>query len=349
MSLRAELRVTRGDFDLDIAFTVAPGEVVALLGPNGAGKTTALRALAGLTPLSQGRIELDTEVWDEPPARFVPAERRAIGVVFQDYLLFANMTALDNVAFGLQARGLPRATARQRAAGWLDRVGLTSHAAAKPRSLSGGQAQRVALARALATDPALLLLDEPLAALDASTRLQVRAELGHHLADFGGHTVLVTHDPLDAMVLADRLVIIENGHVVQDGPPAEVAQRPRTDYVANLVGLNLYRGVAQGTSVTLTTGGTLTIAEPADGEVYLAFPPSAVALYPQPPVGSPRNTWQTTVSGVEQHAHLTRIRLDGVPTVLAEVIPATVAALKLQAGMRLWASVKATEIRVYPA
>ncbi|WP_336083008.1 ABC transporter ATP-binding protein [Nocardia sp. SSK8] len=349
MSLDAELRIAQGDFTLDIAFTVAPGEVVALLGPNGAGKTTALRALAGLTPLTEGRIRLDERIWDAPPARFVPAEHRAVGVVFQDYLLFATMTALDNVAFGLQARGTHRKLARQHAAGWLERVGLGQHAAAKPRSLSGGQAQRVALARALATDPALLLLDEPLAALDASTRLQVRAELGHHLADFPGHTVLVTHDPLDAMVLADRLVIIENGRVVQEGPPAEVAQRPRTDYVANLVGLNLYRGVADGTSVKLADGGVLTIPESTTGPVYLAFPPSAVALYPEPPVGSPRNTWETTVAGVEQHAHLTRIRLAGSPAVLAEVTPATVADLRVQSGMRLWASVKATEIRTYPA
>lgn len=349
MSLDAHLRITQGDFSLDIAFTAAPGEVVALLGPNGAGKTTALRALAGLTPLTEGHLRLDGRAWDEPPARFVPAERRAVGVVFQDYLLFATMSALDNVAFGLQARGTSRKLARARAAAWLQRVGLAEYAAAKPRSLSGGQAQRVALARALATDPALLLLDEPLAALDASTRLQVRAELGHHLADFGGHTVLVTHDPLDAMVLADRLVIIEHGRVVQEGPPAEVAQRPRTDYVANLVGLNLYRGVATGTTVTLGTGGAFTIAEPADGPVHLAFAPSAVALYPEPPAGSPRNTWPVVVTGVEQHAHLTRIRLSGTPAVLAEVTPATVADLRLQSGMRLWASVKATEIRTYPA
>ncbi|NEW30668.1 ABC transporter ATP-binding protein, partial [Nocardia cyriacigeorgica] len=148
--------------------------------------------------------------------------------------------------------------------------------------------------------------DEPLAALDASTRVQVRAELAHHLADFPGHTVLVTHDPFDAMVLADRLVIIENGTVVQQGAPSEVARRPRTDYVAHLVGLNLYRGTATGTSVDLDGGGSFTIAEPADGAVYVAFPPNAVSLYPQRPQGSPRNTWQVTVAGLEEHAHLTR-------------------------------------------
>ncbi|MGW5309955.1 ABC transporter ATP-binding protein [Nocardia thailandica] len=349
MTLRASLGVDRGAFALDIAFEVAPGEVVALLGPNGAGKTTALRALAGLTPLDHGVVALDDQLWDEPPGRFVPPEHRRAGVVFQDYLLFATMSAVENVAFGLRARGRRRAAARAEAARWLDRVGLGGHLDARPRALSGGQAQRVALARALATDPAVLLLDEPLAALDAGTRLRVRAELGHHLADFAGHTVLVTHDPLDAMVLADRLVIIENGRIVQEGAPTEVARRPRTDYVANLVGLNLYRGVADRTTVTVADGGAFTVAEPARGPVYLAFPPSAVALYPEPPVGSPRNTWPVTVAGVEQHAHLTRIRLDGAPAVLAEVTPATVADLRVQSGLRLWASVKATEIRTYPA
>lgn len=349
MTLDAEIRVTRDKFELDIALSVAPGEVVALLGPNGAGKTTALRALAGLTPLTGGSIRLDENTWDAPPKLFIPADRRAIGVVFQDYLLFAHMSAQDNVAFGLRARGQHRRAARDRAKYWLDRVGLAEHLHAKPRALSGGQAQRVALARALATDPRLLLLDEPLAALDASTRLQVRSDLAHHLADYTGHTLLVTHDPLDAMVLADRLVIVENGSIIQEGPPGEVARRPRSDYVANLVGLNLYRGSAHGNAIDLDDGGALTVAEPAQGAVHVAFPPSAVSLHLEQPTGSPRNTWPVTVVGLEQHANTTRIRLDGSPSVLADVTPATVADLRLQIGAPLWAAVKATEIHTYPA
>ncbi len=349
MTLDAHLRIARGSFRLDVSVAVAPGEVVALLGPNGAGKTTALRALAGLTPLTAGAIRLDGETWDAPPEIFVPAERRRIGVVFQDYLLFAHLSALENVAFGLRARGHGRAAARERAAHWLERVGLAPQVGAKPRALSGGQAQRVALARALATDPALLLLDEPLAALDASTRLRVRSDLAHHLADYPGHTVLVTHDPLDAMVLADRLVIVEHGAVVQQGPPAEVAREPRSDYVANLVGLNLYQGTAQGTAVDLADEGSFTVAEPSRGPVHIAFAPSAVGLYPQPPAGSPRNAWPVTVAAIEQHAHTIRVRLDGAPAVLADVTPATVAELRLRPGVRLWAAVKATEIRAYPA
>ncbi|MBB5917397.1 molybdate transport system ATP-binding protein [Nocardia transvalensis] len=349
MTLRAELRVERDRFRLDIDLTAPAGEVVALLGPNGAGKTTALRALAGLLPLTGGSIAVADQVWDAPPSVFVPAERRRVGVVFQDYLLFQHLPAVENVAFGLRARGMRRAAARARATEWLDRVGLGEHARSTPRALSGGQAQRVALARALATDPALLLLDEPLAALDASTRIQVRADLAHHLRDYPGHTVLVTHDPLDAMVLADRLVILERGVVVQQGPPTEIARRPRSEYVANLVGLNLFRGTAAGTTVDVDNGGHVTVGSAAAGPVFLAFPPTAVSLYLDRPTGSPRNTWPVTLTGLEQHADLTRVRLDGAPPVLADVTPAAVADLRLRPGMRLWAAVKASEIHVYPA
>jgi len=349
MTLNADLHITRDSgFRLDLELTIAPGEVVALLGPNGAGKTTALRALAGLLPVTEGHIRLGDEVWDQPPSVFVPAEQRRIGVVFQDYLLFNHMTALENVAFGLRARGTARADARVTAQAWLDKVGLDGHSNTRPRKLSGGQAQRVALARALATDPGLLLLDEPLAALDASTRVHIRAELGRHLREYPGHTLLVTHDPLDAMVLADHLVIVEHGAVVQQGPPAQVARQPRTDYVAQLVGLNLYRGTARDTVVTLEDGGQLTIAEPAAGAVHVAFPPTAVSLHPQPPAGSPRNSWPVTVTHLEQHAHTVRVRLDGAPPVLADVTPATVAELRLAPGTPLYATVKATETTTYP-
>jgi molybdate transport system ATP-binding protein len=350
MTLHADLVIARDSgFRVELGLTIAPGEVVALLGPNGAGKTTALRALAGLLPLTNGRLRLDDQVWDEPPGVFVPTEQRRVGVVFQDYLLFNHMSALENVAFGLRARGTDRPAARAHARHWLDKVGLAGQLHTRPRALSGGQAQRVALARALAPDPGLLLLDEPLAALDAANRVHIRSELGRHLDEYPGHTLLVTHDPLDAMVLADRLVIIENGEVVQQGPPAQVARQPRTDYVAHLVGLNLYRGAAHGITVDLDEGGRLTIVEPATGPVYVAFPPAAVSLHPEPPVGSPRNSWPVTVADVEQHAHTVRVRLDGTPPVLADVTPAVIAELHLTPGTHLWATVKATETTTYPA
>jgi molybdate transport system ATP-binding protein len=231
-SLRARLVVRRPAFTLDVDLDAAAGEVIALLGPNGAGKSTALRALAGLTPLAAGgEVTLAGRALHR-----LPPERRPVGMVFPDYLLFPHLSALDNVAFGPRCAGLRRAAARRRAADWLDRVGLRDHARQRPAALSGGQAQRVALARALAREPRLLLLDEPLAALDASTRMEIRAQLGRHLTDFPGVAVLVTHDALDARELADRVVVIEAGRVVQHGSFARLAAEPRSPYVARLVG-----------------------------------------------------------------------------------------------------------------
>ncbi|MGW0194146.1 ABC transporter ATP-binding protein [Nonomuraea sp. NPDC003201] len=343
MTLQAHLVVSRPAFTLDIAFEVAAGEVVALLGPNGAGKTTALRALAGLVALSGGEIVLDGR--DLHP---LAAEQRPIGMVFQDYLLFPHLTALDNVAFGPRCQGVPKAEARRTAAVLLERVGLADRAAAKPRQLSGGQAQRVALARALAVRPSLLLLDEPLAALDAHTRLEIRSHLRRHLADFDGATVLVTHDPLDAMVLADRLIVIENGAVVQQGTPAEVARHPRTDYVARLVGLNLYRGVADGARVKVDEL-LLHTSERLDGPAFVAFPPAAVALYRTRPDGSPRNLWEARIEGIERHGDNVRVHLDGPITAFAAITPAALADLDLTPGQQIWASVKAGETHAYPA
>jgi molybdate transport system ATP-binding protein len=355
--LDARLLVERGSFRLDVRLRAAPGEVVALLGPNGAGKTTALRALAGLVPLSAdgsdndkgrggGRLRLDGVTLDR-----MPPEARPVGVVFQDYLLFPHLTALDNVAFGPRCRGASRAEARARAAEWLARLGLAEHAGAKPRRLSGGQAQRVALARALATRPRLLLLDEPLAALDARTRLEVRAELRRRLAEFEAVAVLVTHDPLDAMVLADRLVVVEDGHVVQEGPPADVARHPRTDYIARLVGLNLYRGEAEGHTVRLPGGGTtITTSEELSGPAFVAFPPGAVTLHSERPVGaSARNLWRCEVTGLETHADQIRADLTGDLRVLADLTTLSAARLNLHPGATVWATVKATQTHAYPA
>ncbi|MET0135374.1 MAG: ABC transporter ATP-binding protein [Kibdelosporangium sp.] len=350
MTLHADLTVQIDAFHLQAAFDVEPGTTLALLGPNGAGKSTSLRALAGLRPLTGGTIELGGRPLDDPErGLFVPPERRSVGVVFQDYLLFGHMSALDNVAFGLRARGERRREAQQKAAQWLDRIGLARQARHKPKELSGGQAQRVALARALATAPDLLLLDEPLAALDAATRVQIRAQLRQHLDDYEGATVLVTHDALDAMVLADRLLVLENGVVVQEGAPAEVARHPRTDYIATLVGLNLYRGVADGVTVRLDdNGGVLTTARPTQGAVFFAFRPTAVSLHRTRPDGSPRNTWQAEVAGIEQHADTVRVRLNGKPDLLADVTTAAVAELGLSPGRQVWVSVKATETHTYP-
>jgi molybdate transport system ATP-binding protein len=349
MSLDARIALRLGTLDLDVDLHVDSGEIVAILGPNGAGKSTLFRALSGLLPLQSGRIVLDGQVLDDTEAGVhIETADRPIGVVFQDYLLFNHLTALDNVAFGLRARGVPRKAARSAAAVWLDRVGLASLEAAKPRALSGGQAQRVALARALATEPRLLLLDEPLAALDATARVSMRSELRRQLARFAGTRLLVTHDPLDAMVLAERLVVLEGGRVTHDAGPTELSTRPRSRYVAELVGLNLWHGTARGNEVQLRTGGTLTIAEHLDGEVIVTVRPQAVAIDIDPPRGSARNVWPVTVDTIESAGDRVRVRLAGTPSAVAEVTPAAVAELGLDLGQSVWAELKASEISVYP-
>ncbi|MET8982213.1 ABC transporter ATP-binding protein [Streptomyces sp. NPDC004539] len=343
--LDARLVVERGAFRLDVALTAAPGDVVALLGPNGAGKTTALRALAGLVPLTDGHLRLDGAELDR-----TPPESRPVGVVFQDYLLFPHLSALDNVAFGPRCHGVGKAEARAQAAVWLERMGLSGHTAAKPRRLSGGQAQRVALARALATHPRLLLLDEPLAALDARTRLDVRTQLRRHLAEFEAVAVLVTHDPLDAMVLADRLIVIEDGRIVQEGTPADIARRPRTDYIAHLVGLNLYRGEAEGHTVRVGGGAEVTTTEDLTGPVFVAFPPSAVTLHRERPTGSSaRNLWRCEVAGLEAHGDQIRAALTGGLPLAADLTTVAAAELDLHPGAEVWAAVKAAQTHAYPA
>ena len=344
------MRLGIGSFELDVDLRVAPGEVVAVLGPNGAGKTSILRGLAGLLPLDVGRVALDGVVLEEPAASvFVPSERRPIGMVFQDYLLFPHLTVVDNIAFGLRSRGTPRPAATATARQWLERVGLAAEAERKPGSLSGGQAQRVALARALATNPALLLLDEPMAALDASTRVELRRDLRRHLESFRGVRLLVTHDPVEAMAMADRLVILEHGRVLQSGTPSEVTQRPRSRYVADLVGVNLFRGRASNNVITIAGGGSLMATGASDGEVFAVVHPRTVALYRTRPDGTPRNVWEGRAVDLDFEGDRVRVRLEGTPAIVAEVTPAAVRDLSLDRGDPVWVAVKATEINVYPA
>ena len=348
--LTAQVRVRLGALDLDVAIDATPGEIVAVLGPNGAGKSTFLRAVAGLVPLERGRVELDEVVLEDVAQRIqLPPERRPIGVVFQDYLLFPHLSALENVAFGLRARGVAAREARDRARSWLDRLGVGEYADVRPRALSGGQAQRVALARALAIDPRLLLLDEPLSALDASARGAVRRDLKRHLASFGGIRIVITHDPLEAAALADRLVILERGRVVQTGSPVEVTQRPRSRYVADLVGVNLLRGTAAAGQVALPGGASLQSADGVDGEVFAVIHPRAVALHRTRPEGSPRNVWRGRASALDLQGDRVRVGVEGEMPIVAEVTPAAVRELDLAEGREVWVSVKATEITVYPA
>lgn len=348
--LEARLVLQLGRLDLDFELGVEAGQVVALLGPNGAGKTTVLRALAGLLPLSGGRVVLDGQILEDPERRIrVPAERRAVGMVFQNYLLFPHLSALENVAFGLRARGRGRAGSRQVAAAWLDRLGLAGLGSARPGTLSGGQQQRVALARALATDPRMLLLDEPLSALDVSTRATLRRDLRRHLRDFPGVNLVVTHDPLEAVALADRLVVIEQGRILQSGSAADVTERPRSRYVADLVGVNLLRGRLRDGVVELAAGGSLVVASGSTGEVFVAVAPRSVSLWRSQPDGSPRNVWPGRANSIDLHGDRVRVRVDGNPSLVAEVTPPSVRELGLDEGASVWVSVKATDIAVYPA
>ena len=348
MTLDASIRVRRGTLDLAVDLRVADGEVLAVLGPNGAGKSTLLRVLAGLLLPDGGTVVVDGTTWDDVPAgTHLPPHRRPLGVVFQDSLLFPHLSVGDNVAFGLRTRGTRKAQARTAAGAWLTRVGLDGLDGQRPGRLSGGQAQRAALARALVGDPALLLLDEPLSALDASTRLTVLAELRGHLGNFGGSTVLVTHDPVDAMALADRVVVVEEGRVVQAGTPVDVSRRPRTDYVARLVGLSLLPGTGEGRSVRLDDGGVVAVSEETAGPVFAAVRPESVALYLARPEGSPRNVWPARLVGATPHGATVRCELAGEVPLVADVTATAFAELGLVPGAEVWATVKASEVAVY--
>ena len=346
--LKADIQLPLGALDLDAALEAAPGEVVALLGPNGAGKTTFLRAAAGLVRVDRANVVLDGVVLEDTATGVrVPTERRPIGIVFQQHLLFPHLSVLENVAFGLRARH--RLDARAAAMAWLERVGLGAYADARPAALSGGEAQRVALARALAIDPRLLLLDEPLSALDATTRVEVRRELRRHLASFNGARLLVTHDPLEAAALADRLVILEGGRVVQSGPVDEVTRRPRTRFVADLVGVNLLRGRADGGVVALEGGQQLTALDAGHGDVFAVIHPRSVAIHRTHPEGTPRNVWPGTVRSVDLLGERARVAIGGSLPIVAEVTASAVRDLDLRERAEVWVSVKAAEVGVYPA
>lgn len=349
MSLDAELQVQVDGFRLAAGLTVADGEVVGLLGPNGAGKTTVLRAIAGLVPLVAGRVELSGRLLEDPAAGVrLGAADRGVGVVFQEHRLFPHLSLRDNVAFGPRARGLARADADARALAWLDRIGLADRSGDRPGQLSGGQAQRVALARALACEPSALLLDEPLAALDVETRQRLRAHLRTHLEEISVPTVLVTHDPVEALGLCDRLVILEGGRVVQDARPADVVSRPRSPWAAELVGLNLLHGTADGTHVQVAPGVELVTGDPAHGEVELLIHPRSVALHRAPPHGSPRNVLALEVGDLDIRGDHVRVVLHGPVRLVAEVTPGAVAELDLARGGTVHAAIKAVEITVHP-
>jgi molybdate transport system permease protein len=322
------------------------GTTIAVVGPNGAGKTTLLRALLGLTsragaaPLRLGSAEVAG----------LPPHRRGVAWVPQDGALFPHLSALGNTAYGLRARGVPRAQARRSAQEWLDRLGVGALAHRKPAEVSGGQAQRIALARALASRPRLLLLDEPLSALDQTTRARVRHTLRRHLEGFGGVCLIVTHDPVEAVSLADRILVLDEGEVLQDAPPAEVTRHPRSPWVARMLGRNAWPGTASEGGLRLPGGGLLVVADlPPEGTEALAIiAPEAVSVHRERPGGSPRNVWPGTVREVTSSGSRLRLLIASAeaPDLVAEVTPQAAAELGLADGVPVWTSVKATEVTV---
>lgn len=351
MSLAAQVRIDRGGFALALELEAEPGSVTAVVGPSGAGKTTLVRVLAGADRLRSGRLVLDGDVLDDPSTgRFVAPALRQVGWVPQGRSLFPHLDVGGNVGFGLRARGAPRREARNQAASWLDRVGLPARAGAQVGALSGGEARRVALARALAVEPRLLLLDEPFAGLDLPARVDLRRVVQAVFADSPAAAILVAHEPVDALALADQVVVIEGGRIVQQGNPRELVARPRSAYVASLAGLNLVEGegaTVEGRPVVRSGGAVVQVAEPVVGSVLACIRPSAVAVYREAPSGSPRNVFEMTVGEVVPSGDRLRVRLDGAPPLVAELTRDAATALDLRPGDRVYASVKATEIEVW--
>ena len=351
-----ELSMSIAARNLELSLSVGPTETVALMGANGAGKSSVMQALSGLVKPDAGHATLSgrplfrlgtDSIW-------LPPHERGVGSLAQEPLLFPHLSVLDNVAFGPRSQGVPKAAAAKTAWHWLREVDAWDFAGRKPAQLSGGQAQRVALARALATDPELLLLDEPMAALDVNTTPFLRSLLKRVLA--GRRAIIVTHDVLDALMLADRIVVLERGHIVESGPTAAVLAHPRSAFAASLAGLNVLTGSLSGSTLLTSdgvhvtgrpAGGTGTQVPPEEGgsEGMAAFPPSSVSVFLAPPAGSPRNCFMVTVTELEPQGGHIRVRASGLA---ADVSAAAIVELGLEPGAEVFFVVKAAEVVLYP-
>jgi len=341
-TLEAAFTLPLRTFALDLALEVSG--TVALVGPSGSGKTSTLRVLAGLAAPRRGRVALDGEAWLDTASRLsLPPDRRRVGLVFQDYALFPHLDVRSNIAFGAGGRSVDSL---------LDRFRVAHLASAHPHELSGGERQRVALARALARDPAVLLLDEPLAALDAHTKAEVRHELAELLRELALPTLLVTHDYEDAAALADEVGVLVEGRLRQLGSPAELVSRPRDAFVASFTGANLLRGRARRgggalTAIRLESGEDLYSADEAEGAVGVVVYPweVSVARTHAPDADSALNVVRGQVGSLVEVANRVRVR---VGPVTAEVTAASAARLELAQGGVAYATFKATGTRLVP-
>ncbi len=354
--LRAELACRLGNFQLEASLDAPAASTLVLVGESGAGKTTVLRLLAGLVNPDRGLISVGGETWYGPD-RTLAAWRRPVGYVAQDYALFPHLSVFDNVAFGLRAMGVRRAEVRLRVGAILDRFSLAEFAGRRPGQLSGGQQQRVALVRALVLEPSLLLLDEPLAALDQQTRRAVRQELRDTLRDLPCVTVLVTHSPQEALVFGDRVTVLEEGRGHQAGTRDDLLLRPRSAYVADLMGMNLFQGeivtrTPAGLATLRTGGGEVLVVDPGEGpaELFATVSPREITLSLEHPEGSAQNVLRGPIREIipePPRGDRLRVALDTRPALVAEVTRPAVAALGLREGLLVFAAFKATGVVPY--
>ncbi|MEX1164168.1 MAG: ABC transporter ATP-binding protein [Nitriliruptor sp.] len=345
MSLEVRVQRSVGGFDLDVDLR-SDALVTVLIGPSGGGKTSTLRAIAGLDPSGRQHVVVGGWVVAGGGGPDLPTRARRLGMVTQASTLLPHRSVLRNVALAVREGDRPTRDAEART--WLERVGATAWAERRPSALSGGQQQRVALARALAGGPRLLLLDEPFSALDAPSRTALRGLVLRLAEETATPVLLVTHDPTEALTMAGHLAVIEDGRITQQGSASEVAARPRSRWVAELVGLNLLRGVADGTLVRLDGGGELRTADAAHGPVAVTVHPRAVSVHRIRPGGSPRNVLTGEVADLDARGDHVRVRITGPVPLVAEVTPQAVAELDLGAGGTVHLAVKATELQVHP-
>jgi len=345
------------DFRLEVAFEVGTGECLALVGPTGSGKTTILRIIAGLEVPDVGCVRIDDAVLvDASTGVFLPPQQRHLGMVFQDFALFPHMTVLGNAAYGARARGLGTAAAEEEARKAIGIVGMAEHERVRPGQLSGGQRQRVALARALASQPRALLMDEPMSALDASTRRQVRGQLSQLLSGLGLQTIIVTHDVVDALTVGDRVCVINEGKVVQVGTRAELLSEPRTPFVAEFMGVNLLSGrltrdstgglVAVCGGAVFRASGMVQDAEEG-AEAHLTFAPADVLLAREPPVGWIANVVEGRVESITHLGTRSRITVRNELSVVAEIAYTDEDKLNLRTGDSVYACIPQAALKWY--
>jgi molybdate transport system ATP-binding protein len=355
--LRATVARTLGEFSLECSLEVPPASTLVLVGESGSGKTTLLRLLAGLETPDRGSIALDGRtLFDERAGVSVPPWQRDVALVFQEYALFPHLSVSENVAFGLKARGASGTSAARRVAASLERLGFADLAGRRPMSLSGGQQQRVALARALALEPKLLLLDEPLAALDQQTRRAVRVELARLLTALPCATIYVTHSPTEALLFGDEVAVIEGGRIDQRGTREDMLRHPRSAYVAEFMGVNLFRGrivarESDGLARVSTAAGEVAVIdhEPGD-DVFVVVHPREITLHLGAVEGSARNQYRGVIAEVVAEppfGERYRVALDSRPPLVAEVTRQAVESMRLRPGLEVVAAFKATGAFTY--